>query len=108
VEDAGSGSGGRPPTTDWPIASIWLTPLLHEPELAAQYEHATAPVLFIGGTGDQMWDGDIARRISPHTLEIPEADHVMFVPGSLRESGRAHGEVGAAIERFLDEVVWPS
>jgi hypothetical protein len=32
----------------------------------------------------------------------------MFVPGPLRESAAVLGEVSTAVERFLDEVVWPA
>jgi hypothetical protein len=45
--------------------------------------------------------------LSEHVCEIPDADHGILVPGPLTESGRAHGIVGAAIERFLGDLVWP-
>lgn len=90
------------------LPAIWFTPILTDPAVVTEYEPATAPRLLVGGTGDPMWDGDIAKRLSPDVLEVPDADHFMIVPGSLAESGRVLGEVAAVVERFLDEVVWPA
>lgn len=89
------------------LPAIWLTPLLDDEALARTYVEHTAPRLLVGGTGDRRWDGEAARRLSAHVCEIEGADHGMFVPGPLTASGRAHGEFGAAIETFLDDVVWP-
>ena len=40
-------------------------------------------------------------------LEVPEADHGMYVPGRLAESAAVLGQVATAVEDFLDQVVWP-
>jgi hypothetical protein len=37
--------------------------------------------------------------------EVRDADHSLLVPGPLADSARVLGEVAAAVERFLDEVV---
>lgn len=89
------------------LPAIWLTPLLHEEAFIETYVEHAAPRLLVGGTGDPMWDGAAARRLSPYVCEIEGADHGMFVPGPLAASGRVHGEFGAAIEAFIDGVVWP-
>jgi hypothetical protein len=101
------GSLAAPVAADRRLAAVWLTPVLHEDVFACSYENATAPRLLVGGTADPLWNGTVARRLTEHVCEIPDADHGMFVPGPLVESGRAHGTVGTAIERFLDDVVWP-
>ncbi|HEY7048105.1 MAG TPA: hypothetical protein VH373_12875 [Jatrophihabitantaceae bacterium] len=101
------GSLAAPVAAERGLAAIWLTPVLHKDVFVRSYENATAPRLLVGGTADPMWDGAVARRLSEHVCEIRDADHGIFVPGPLAESGRAHGVVGTAIERFLDDVAWP-
>jgi hypothetical protein len=66
-----------------------------------------APAPYIGGTADSRWDSAPARGQSPHALEVEGADHGMLVPGPLSASGPEFGRIGTAVERFLDEVVWP-
>ncbi|MBB5840812.1 alpha/beta hydrolase [Kribbella italica] len=86
--------------------AVWLTPLLHHKQVVDALERSRAPFLLVGGTNDPLWDGDVARRLTPHVLEIPEADHGMYVPGRLAASAAVLGEVTTKIEDFLDEVVW--
>jgi hypothetical protein len=52
-----------------------------------------------------MWDGRLARSITPHVLEIGGADHGMFVSGRLSESAAVLGQVTTAVEDFLDHQV---
>lgn len=89
------------------LPAIWLTPLLHSPEIVSALRGATAPCLLIGGTADPVWDGRLARELSPFLLEIDGADHGMYVPGPLAASAQALGRVATAAENFLDSVVWP-
>lgn len=89
------------------LPAIWFTPLLtHKPAVAA-LRRATAPSLLVGGTADPFWDSAVARSITPHVVEAPDADHQMFVPGPLAASAAVLGQIATAVERFLDEVVWP-
>ncbi len=101
------GTLAAPVAAELGLPAIWFTPLFHEPELAAGYQSPTAPCLFVGGTADVAWDGEAARKLSPHVLEIDGADHGMYVPGPLAASGAVFGQIGTAVERFLDEVIWP-
>lgn len=39
-------------------------------------------------------------------LEVPDADHGMYVPGPLAGSAEVLGRVVTAIEEWLDNVVW--
>lgn len=93
---------------DRALPAVWFTPLLTEPQVAAALRRAQAPCLLVGGTDDDWWDGDVARSVTPHVLEIEGASHRMFLPGPLRASATVLGEVSTAVERFLDEAVWPT
>lgn len=91
------------------LPAIWYTPLLLDDLVVAALRASTAPFLLIGGTADpHAWDGALARSLTPHVCEIPEADHGLMVPAGLTASAAVLGEVTAAAERFLDEVVWPA
>ena len=56
----------------WP--AVWLTPLLDD-ETTPALRRRTAPALLVGGTADPIWDGDLARELSPDVLELDGADH---------------------------------
>jgi pimeloyl-ACP methyl ester carboxylesterase len=105
------GSRAAPVAAEHGLPAVWLTPLLTGVPAAglivAALRRATAPFLLIGGTADEWWDGDAARSLTPHVVEIEGADHGMFVPGPLAASAAVLGEVITAVERFLDDVVWP-
>ncbi|MGH3264836.1 MAG: hypothetical protein ACRDNS_22920, partial [Trebonia sp.] len=92
---------------DRALPAVWFTPLLTEPQVPEALRRATAPFLLIGGTADDWWDGDVARSVTPHVVEISGADHGLFAPGPLKESAAVLAEVSTAVERFLDQVVWP-
>lgn len=89
------------------LPAVWLTPVLSDEPTVAALRRAPAPCLLIGGTDDKMWDGRLARSITPHVLEIGGADHGMFVSGRLSESAAVLGQVITAVEDFLDHQVWP-
>jgi hypothetical protein len=90
------------------LPAVWLTPLLDNPALTVALRAATAPFLLVGGTGDRTWNGDRARELTPHVLEIEGADHGLYVPGRLAASAAVLGRMATAVEDFLDEVVWPA
>jgi hypothetical protein len=89
------------------LPAVWLTPILTAPWVVTALERATAPLLLVGGTGDAMWDGATARRLSPYVLEVADADHGMYVPGPVSESIAVLGRVVTAMEEFLDAIAWP-
>ncbi|MFB9237212.1 alpha/beta hydrolase [Plantactinospora siamensis] len=90
------------------LPAVWLTPLLRVGPVVEALRRATAPMLLVGGTADHThWDGALARTLSSHVLEIPDADHGLLVPGPLARSAAVLGQVAAAVEEFLDDVVWP-
>ena len=92
---------------DRSLPAVWLTPVLTVPWVVAALERATAPYLLVGGTADKLWDGAVARRLSPHVCEVAGADHGMYVAGPLTESIAVLGRVTVAVEEFLRAIGWP-
>jgi hypothetical protein len=89
------------------LPAVWLTPVLTDEPTLRALRQATAPCLLVGGTADPVWDGQLARSVTPHVLEVDGADHGMFVPGRLAESAAVLGRVATTVEDFLDHKVWP-
>ena len=96
------------------LPAVWLTPVLTDvvgldPRIFINaVEASTAPCLIVGGTADALWDGDVARRLSPHVVEIPNADHSLHLPGPLAATLAVMADVVTTVEAFLDEQVWPA
>jgi hypothetical protein len=93
---------------DRSLPAVWHTPVLTMPWVAAGLERATAPFLLVGGTADEYWDSGLARRLTPHVLEVDGADHGMYVPGPLTDSITVLAGIVTAVEEFLDAIAWPS
>ncbi|MEW2384121.1 alpha/beta hydrolase [Micromonospora sp. NPDC047707] len=83
------------------LPAVWLTSLLHRPEVVDALDRATAPFLPVGGTADSSWNGPLAQRLTPYVVEITDADHSLIVPGPLARSAEALGRVCTALEDFL-------
>jgi|SRR5215472_3441638 len=101
------GSLAAPVVADRGLTAIWFTPLMTDEATMAALRRATGPFLLAGGTADDFWDGQAARSLTPHVVEIEDADHTLFVPGPLSRSATALGQVMTAVEDFLDQIVWP-
>ncbi|WP_328472436.1 alpha/beta hydrolase [Actinoplanes sp. NBC_00393] len=86
------------------LPAVWLTPLLTMPWIVAALGRTTAPFLLVGGTADEYWDGTAARRLTPHVLEIENANHGLFRPGPMIETITALGRMVTAMEQFLDTI----
>ena len=97
------GSVAASVAADRGVAAVWFTPLLTDPATVAAMRRADAPCLLIGGTADHWWNGDVARSVTPYIVEVQGADHRMLLPGP----ETVPGDVIAAVEQFLDDVVWP-
>jgi hypothetical protein len=100
------GSLAAGPAADRDLPAIWLTPLLTLHPVVAALERASAPFLLVGGTADGLWDGAAARRLTPHVLEVADADHGLSVPGPAVASVNVLARVVEAMEHFLDEISW--
>ena len=106
------GTHGAILASEMDLPGVWVTPLIapgkwYGDSIVRALRRATAPCLLIGGTADESWDGALARDLSPHVFEAEGASHGLYVPGPLANSMAVMGEVVTAVERFLDEVVWP-
>jgi hypothetical protein len=101
------GTLGAAVAARWSLPAVWLTPLLSVPWAAAALGRASAPFLLVGGTADDFWDGELARRLTSHVLEVEGADHGMRVPGPVSESIAVLGRMVTAVEEFLDAIDWP-
>ncbi|WP_200208404.1 alpha/beta hydrolase [Micromonospora coerulea] len=95
------GTLATPLAADRGLRAVWLTPVLNHPDIVAALGRATEPFLLVGGTGDALWNGAVARRLTPHVLEVPDADHAMLVPGPLARSAEVLGRVCTAVEDFV-------
>ena len=101
------GTYAAPLAAEHDLPAVWLTPVLDDPALVEGLRRASAPRLLVGGTADPMWDGPLARTLSPYVCEIDGADHGMYVPGPLIGSVEVLGRVVVAVEGFLDSLGWP-
>ena len=63
------------------LPGIWLTPLLRDDEIATGFETLSAPALLVGGTTDESWDGELARRAGHEVLELEGANHALQIEG---------------------------
>lgn len=100
------GTLGAGLVVDRGLPAVWITPLLHRPEVVDGLRRAAAPCLLIGGTVDPSWCPDLVRELSPYVCETADADHGLRVPGPLARSAAVLGAVATAVEEFLDQVVW--
>lgn len=91
---------------DRDLPGVWFTPLLNIPDVVSALRRCSAPFLLIGGSADESWDGGLARELTPHVVELPDADHGLTVPGALADTFAAQSVALSALERFLDTVAW--
>ncbi|MHB8334601.1 MAG: alpha/beta fold hydrolase [Acidimicrobiales bacterium] len=80
--------------------AIWLTPLLHLPEVVDAMTHFPGRQLLIGGTRDSVWDRYAAHATGGDVIEIEGGDHGMFAHDAVR-SAELHVEITRAIDQWL-------
>ncbi len=80
--------------------AIWLTPLLHVPDVVAAMTRNSGRQLLVGGTEDPVWDIAVARTIGGDIVQIDGADHGMFTSDAVR-SAELHVDVTRAIDQWL-------
>ncbi len=95
------GSLAIPVAAEMALPGIWLTPLLHNPKVLDGLARMEAPTLLIGGTDDELWDGDAARATGHQVLEIDGANHSLEFAG---DPQRSIGTLGAVAEAMVDFV----
>lgn len=100
------GSNAAAVAADRRLPAVWLTPVMTAPWITAALERATAPFLLAGGTGDDVWDGTAARRLTPYVHEVEGGDHGLFVPGPVAETVDVLKGLVVAVGTFLDAIGW--
>lgn len=85
-------------------AYVLLTPLLTSAGVVASITELVsegAPVLLVGGVQDELWSTDAARSTGARVLEVPDADHLMEVPGDPTRSAEILQEITGELSAFL-------
>lgn len=80
--------------------AIWLTPLLHLPEVAQAMSENPGRQLLVGGTRDPAWDLDVARSTGGEVVQVDGADHGMFTDDAV-ETAALHLDVTRAVDHWL-------
>lgn len=87
------------------VQAIWLTPLLTRREFGSQIRHRPPRSLFIVGAEDPWYDADeltaLAQVTHGQTLVIPEAGHLLEVPGGTLASLQVMEQVVHVMQAFL-------
>lgn len=83
------------------LPGIWLTPLLHDAEIAAAFARLEAPALLIGGTADESWDGAVARQAGHEVLELEGAGHSLQLSGDPVASVGLLRQVTVLVDDFV-------
>lgn len=84
---------------------VWLTPLVKQAPLRRAVAQARPRSLFISGSADPLYDPDffaeVVQSCRGESLLIPNADHVLEIPGELPASLEAMRRVLNAIASFI-------
>ncbi len=87
-------------TADRGYDAVWLTPLLHLPEVVDAMSGHPGRQLLVGGSDDPAWSLEVASSISGDVVQLDGADHAMFVDDAV-ETAELHVEVTRAIDHWL-------
>jgi len=98
------GTCAAPLAAERRIPAIWLTPVLGVPAVVQAIAANPAPQLLVGGSADDLWDSTVARGLESPTrtvVEIPDADHIMTLPGDVVRGAEMHVDVVRAVDSWL-------
>jgi hypothetical protein len=98
------GTLAAPVAAERGLPAAWLTPVLDLPAVPDAIAANPAPQLLVGGWADGLWVGDVVRELAGDgcdVLEIPDADHVLMVPGDPVRGVEAHAHVTRALDAWL-------
>lgn len=99
------GTRAAPVATQKEWDAVWLTPLLNDETVVEAIAASTGRQLLVGGTADDLaWDHDVADRLGSagcDVLEVPGADHAMFIPDDAVRTAEVHLLVTRAVDSFL-------
>ena len=83
---------------------MWLTPVLTSPEIASALVNARTAGLLVGGTADELWDGEVARRSGLDVHQVDDADHILYTAGDWQRSFEELGRTLEAVQRFAGQL----
>lgn len=95
------GSVAAPVAVDRSLPAIWFTPLLKEAVVRAAIDRTLEPTLLVGGDKDETWDGEAARATRCQVHEVGDADHLLEIPGSLRDTLKTAESVMRRVDDFI-------
>jgi len=86
--------------------TIWLTPLIRNPELQEQMLMYMKDAVLVIGTKDPQYDRDIVDRMNASTqlrgIIIDGANHSLEIEGDVTQSLRVLMQIVAILQQFLD------
>lgn len=85
------------------IPGVWLTPLVHRPEVVEALERQHASTLVIAGGADPSWDPD-AIPARHRTVVLEDANHGLEVEGDVQRSLRHLAVVVDEVGRFVNQL----
>lgn len=80
--------------------AVWLTPLLHLPEVVEAMARHPGRQLLIGGSDDPAWDRETALATGGDVVHLDGGDHGLFAEDAIR-TAELHVEVTRAVDRWL-------
>ncbi len=84
------------------VPGVWLTPVLTDAELRADFARAPDRHLAIGGDADPLWAGGLGGGATAATLTVPGADHALQIPGDWEGSVEAQQHLLRRVAGFVD------
>ncbi len=94
-----------------PARCAWLTPLFRVEALRARAIAHRGPALIAVGTADPHYDADLFREVQQATggeaVLMPDADHLLEIPGDVPRSEETLAQVIAAFQRLLSRQLPP-
>ncbi len=94
--------------------TIWVTPLLHQPQVITTLANLRQPALIIASPADQTYNpaglARIQQSAAPEVLLVENADHALEIPGDAAASTAILQRYTQAISTFLDQHLptWPT
>ncbi len=82
------------------VQGVWLTPMLTDAQLRADFGRASERHLAVGGGADPLWTGTGPGGHAA-ALTVPDADHGLQIPGDWEASLRAQHSVLRRVDEFV-------
>lgn len=95
------GTLAAPVAVDRHLPAIWFTPLMKEAVVRAAIDNTLEPTLLVGGDQDETWDSEAARATRCQVHEVSGADHLLEIPGSVRDTMKALEAVMRRVDDFI-------